>query len=44
MIDFELSLNNMTPPPNDNIPKIYPSSRIKDYMTQDLNAGRSVDN
>jgi len=42
LIDFELSLNNTIPPPNDNIPKIYPAARIKDYITQDLNAGRSI--
>jgi len=32
-IDFESTLNNTIPPLNDNIPKIYPSERIKDYIT-----------
>jgi len=44
LIDFELTLINIIPPINDNIPKIYPAARIKDYKTQDLNAGRSIDN
>jgi len=39
LIDFESTLNNTIPPLNDNIPNIYPTSRIKDYITQDLNAG-----
>jgi len=44
LIEFEQTLTNIISPPNDNIPKIYPTSRIKDYKTQDLNAGRSIDN
>jgi len=44
LIEFEQTLTNIIPPTNENIPKIYPSSRIKYYKTQDLNAGRSMDN
>jgi len=44
LIDFESTLNIEIPPLNDNIKKIYPSARIKDYITQDLNAGRSINN
>jgi len=44
LIEFEQTLTNTTPPINDNIPKIYPASRIKYYKSQDLNAGRSIDN
>jgi len=38
LIEFEQALNNIIPPINDNIPKIYPASIIKYYKTQDLNA------
>jgi len=44
LIDIEQTLTNTTPPINNNIPKIYPTSRIKYYKTQDLNGGRSIDN
>jgi len=30
--DFELSLNDKIPPPNDNIQTIYPESIINEYM------------
>jgi len=42
--DFELSLNDKIPPPNDNIPTVYPQSRINEYMKQDTIANRSLDN
>jgi len=41
--DFEFTLENI-PPLNDNILNIYPASRIKEYMKQDLIAKRPVDN
>jgi len=44
ILDFESTLNNTIPSLNDNIPKIYPTARIKDYITQDLNGGRSINN
>jgi len=41
---WKKTLNIIIPPINDNNPKIYPTSRIKYYKTQDLNAGRNIDN
>jgi len=43
LIDLELTLIVKIPPLN-NIPKLYPPARIKDYITQDVNAGRSIIN
>jgi len=42
--DFELSLNDKISPSNDNIPTIYPQSKINEYMRQDIIANRSIDN
>jgi len=44
MKDFELTLNNKIPPPNNNIPTIYPQLRINEYLKQDISAYRSVKN
>jgi len=41
--DFELSLNDKIPPANDNIPTIYPQSKINEYLRQDVIAHRSLD-
>jgi len=43
LLEFESFLSNTIPLINGNIAKIYPTSRIKYYKTQDLNAGRSID-
>jgi len=40
--DFELTLENKIPPANDIIPTIYPCQRMKDYLKQDLDAGRVI--
>jgi len=40
--DFELTLINKIPPPNENIPTKYATQKIKDYMKQDLDAGRVI--
>jgi len=42
--EFELSLNDKIPPPNDNVPTVYPQSRINEYMKQDTIPNRSLDN
>jgi len=44
LIDFEQTLSDIIPPTNENIPKIYPTSRINYYKTQDLNVRRKIDN
>jgi len=42
--EFELTLNDKIPPPNDNIPTIYPQLKINEYIKHDVIANRSTNN